>query len=340
MIDTEVPCMNTKQFDYFTAIAEAGSFAGAERISGISRSVLYRYLTGLEEQFGTELFDREGGGLKLNSAGKQYQLGIMRMKDVIARMQRDLQMIDGERIRELRLGIPPGFGANMLAELTPALFSAYPTLVISPLEGTTNDLFDALKEDRVSCVLSLYDAQLFPGTKIAQCTESELLLVLPFTHPLSLKYRHDTERIHDISHEDLLSLADTDFAYLSSSTAVGQIIDRVMRHFGLKPKIFFRLQSSAALYHLVRTSNVASFFVEDVIPEDNDLQLFRLPVRTYVKGGLIFRENYEPTAEEETLFSLYSNLRMHTHPETISMNDLARTMLAHDKENSYGNQNL
>ncbi|MBR3344411.1 MAG: LysR family transcriptional regulator, partial [Solobacterium sp.] len=111
--------MNTKQFDYFTAIAEAESFAGAERISGISRSVLYRYLTGLEEQFGAELFDREGGGLKLNSVGKQYLLGIMRMKDVIARMHRDLQMIDGERIRELRLGIPPGFGANMLAELTP-----------------------------------------------------------------------------------------------------------------------------------------------------------------------------------------------------------------------------
>ena len=340
MIVTEVPCMNTKQFDYYTAIAEAGSFAGAERVSGISRSVLYRYLTGLEEELGTELFERVGGGLKLNSAGKQYQLGIMRMKDVIARMQRDLQMIDGERIRELRLGIPPGFGANMLAELTPALFSAYPTLVISPLEGTTSCLFDALKEDRISCVLSLYDAQLFPGTKIAQCTESELLLVLPFTHPLSLKYRDDPQRIHHISHEELLSLSDMDFAYLSSDTTVGQIIDSVMHQYGLKPKIFFRLQNSAALYHLVRSSNVASFFVEDVLPEDNDLQLFRLPVRIYIKGGMIFRENYEPTAEEETFFSLYSYQRSRSHPETISMNDLARTMLAQDKEKSYGNQNL
>ncbi|MBQ1532400.1 MAG: LysR family transcriptional regulator [Solobacterium sp.] len=332
--------MNTKQFDYFTAIADAGSFAGAERLSGISRSVLYRYLTGLEQQLGTELFERDSGELKLNKAGKQYQLGIMRMKDVIARMQRDLQMIDGERVRELRLGIPPAFGANSLADLTPALFSIYPTLEISPMEDTTSALVKALKEDRISCVLSLYDARLFPNTKIAQCTESELLLVLPGIHPVSRKYGQHGQRIHDISHEDLLSLSDIEFICLSTGTVVGQITDRVLHQFGLKPRIFFRLQNSAALYRLVRSGNFACFFAEDVIPEDNDLVLFHLPVRTFIRGGLIFRENYEPTVEEETLFSLFSNLRMHIHPETVSMNDLAKTMLAHAKETNYGNPNF
>ncbi|RYD25871.1 MAG: LysR family transcriptional regulator, partial [Verrucomicrobiaceae bacterium] len=57
----------------FHVIATEGSLARASKVLGITQPTLSAQLKQLEEHFGTRLFDRSGGSLRINSNGRRIQ---------------------------------------------------------------------------------------------------------------------------------------------------------------------------------------------------------------------------------------------------------------------------
>lgn len=65
--------MNFNHLHYFHIIASEGSLSRASKILGITQPTLSAQLKQLEEHFGTRLFDRSGGSLRINSNGLRVQ---------------------------------------------------------------------------------------------------------------------------------------------------------------------------------------------------------------------------------------------------------------------------
>ena len=64
--------MDIRDIETFLAVAHAGSLTGAALVRCRTTSALSKALRRLEDEFGTELFDRSGSRLRLNSAGRQF----------------------------------------------------------------------------------------------------------------------------------------------------------------------------------------------------------------------------------------------------------------------------
>ena len=333
--------MNTKELIYFPAIASAGSFAEAERRTGTARSVLYRYIQNLENELGTDLFVRSGKRLTLTRTGEIYLSGILRMKDMVSRMYRTLETEEGSAAAALKIGFTPGMGGRIMSETSPDLFSVFPNLKIDSKEDSVNSLYLQLMEGAISSVISVYDQELFPNTKFAQCTESELLLTLPDNHPLILtKYPFEPSRIHQLTFADISSLEDTDFVCSSAETAIGQIIDRFFRENNIRPRILLRIQSLSSLRTLVKNSSCACFFPDYMFTPGTGLQRFRLPVPVYARGGIFFRENYQPSEAEAFLFSLFTHNQENMMPGAIKLNQFGKQLLEAAGEYHYGNKSI
>ena len=66
--------MNFRQLEYFSAVAEAGSFSGAARILHVAQPPISRQISMLEDELGVCLFLRTNKGVELTEAGRSlYQ---------------------------------------------------------------------------------------------------------------------------------------------------------------------------------------------------------------------------------------------------------------------------
>ena len=66
--------MNFKQLEYFSAVAEAGSFSGAARVLHVAQPPISRQIAMLEDELGVCLFLRNNKGVELTEAGRSlYQ---------------------------------------------------------------------------------------------------------------------------------------------------------------------------------------------------------------------------------------------------------------------------
>lgn len=112
----------------FVAVVEAGSFVGACDATGLSKPVISRQISGLEQALGVRLLHRTTRSLSLTNEGRAYYL---RCKDVLAAIQ-DAEAEAGMRASQahgrLRVGAPQDFGTQYLASLWGPFLARNPEL--------------------------------------------------------------------------------------------------------------------------------------------------------------------------------------------------------------------
>ncbi len=91
--------MELRHLRYFETIAEEQSFRRASARLHVSQSPLSRQMKDLEEEMGVELFEPEGRGIKLTTAGKSFA---ERARSILARV--DAAVDEAKGIAEGRVG--------------------------------------------------------------------------------------------------------------------------------------------------------------------------------------------------------------------------------------------
>ncbi len=137
----------------FIAVAEAGGFSKASHLLSLTQPTISLRIKRLEDQCGTQLFQRQGQGALLTEEGSQllrYARRIVSLHDE-AWTAVTAQGISGA----LRLGLIPDLS---LQPITKALYSfarAHPEVRLEVTEGTSAEMGEALAEGRLDMALML-----------------------------------------------------------------------------------------------------------------------------------------------------------------------------------------
>ena len=83
--------MMFRNYEYFVAIAEAGSLTRAAEILYVSQPSLSQYLRRLESELGVELFNHRTSPLKLTYTGERYYESVKQMM----RLEENIKRIPG-----------------------------------------------------------------------------------------------------------------------------------------------------------------------------------------------------------------------------------------------------
>lgn len=135
----------------FCAVVEQGGIAAASRELHTVQSNVTTRIQRLEDDLSTELFIRQGRGLKVNAAGRvlyDYACQILQM----TRQARTAVQQAGGATGELRIGCMESFAAVQLPRALQRLRQDYPQLRPGVETGTSGEMIEAVLACRLDCV--------------------------------------------------------------------------------------------------------------------------------------------------------------------------------------------
>jgi DNA-binding transcriptional LysR family regulator len=136
----------------FAAIARNSSFTGAARELGFTKSMVSAQLRKLESKLGVTLVERTTRSLRLTSAGAAAWAAAQRMLDEAQKLEAAVALHHAVPAGRLRVGVPHGLGASVVAPLSASLVREHATLAI---DLVIDDALGDLVRDDLDVVVRL-----------------------------------------------------------------------------------------------------------------------------------------------------------------------------------------
>jgi DNA-binding transcriptional LysR family regulator len=176
------------QFRYFCAVAECGHFGRAAAKLNISQPPLSRQIAALEEQLGTQLFERSPKGAELTPAGRQFYADGQAVLRLVQQAQRNVAAAGWGEVGDLSLGFTMCAIHSVVPALTRLYASAFPKVRLRVRELMPSALERELKDGLIDFGVT------FPGVDTPDVQAMTLLhepmsLAVSHDHPLAKKRR-------------------------------------------------------------------------------------------------------------------------------------------------------
>lgn len=145
--------MNLRQLEYFTQVADLGSFTRASALLGVAQPALSRQVRQLEVELRQTLLKRTGRGVTLTEAGKrllEHGRGILHQ---VERAREDLEEMRGAPVGHSTLGVPPTVGRLLTAPLVAEFGRRFPKATLGIVEGLSTYVTEWLASGRIDAGL-------------------------------------------------------------------------------------------------------------------------------------------------------------------------------------------
>lgn len=145
--------LTLRQLRYFEALARHRHFRHAAEACGISQPALSMQIKELEQEVGTDLFERSARQVRLTQFGEEFSL---RIRDILRAIDElgDLARASGDKLMgRLRIGVIPTVAPYLLPTLLGNLARQYSGLDIHVRETQTPRLIQELQEGRLDTAI-------------------------------------------------------------------------------------------------------------------------------------------------------------------------------------------
>ncbi|MFJ8364220.1 LysR family transcriptional regulator [Streptomyces sp. NPDC093984] len=169
--------LETRELEYFAAIAEELHFSRAAENLGISQPVLSRAIARLERRMGVRLLNRTSRRVELTEAGRTFSdecRRLLRLLDIAVR--RTQRSADAPR---LVIAVRPGTGSGLLSRVLRDYTGPEPELVF------THDRAGALRDGVADAALLCKGSDDLTGLRGVEVGEENPMVLLPRDHRLA-----------------------------------------------------------------------------------------------------------------------------------------------------------
>ena len=180
--------MHAVVLKYFLEVARCGSIRKAAQNLFVASSAVNRQILHLEQELGTELFDRIPSGMRLNAAGERLQQHVRGTLHDFHLMRTELDALKGERKGHVSVAAMDSMLIEFLPSAVEEFSSSYPAVqftVISAAPSQVPDLVAKGDHDIGVCYLGK-----LPGAvKVVAKAPFPPGVVMAASHPLARKAR-------------------------------------------------------------------------------------------------------------------------------------------------------
>jgi DNA-binding transcriptional LysR family regulator len=173
------------QLRVFYQVVEAGSFSAAARASHRAQSAITYAVQKLEEQLGTELFDRSGYRPRLSEAGRALLPRATRILEELAAFKSQARAISGGVEPELSLVVDPLYPARVVVDALAAFQREYSAVQLHVQVEALGAAVQAIVERRADLGIALQFAADAADLQTSPMGEIELVPVAAPSHPLA-----------------------------------------------------------------------------------------------------------------------------------------------------------
>lgn len=290
--------MDLKQLEYFTQVAELGSFTRAANVLDVAQPVLSRHVRQLEVELGEHLLLRDGRGVRPTEAGKRLlEHGLLILQQV-QRARQDLKTQHGAAVGNVVLGLPTHLSPRIGVALVEAFVAQFPQASLAIVEGLPRYIAESLLNGRIDLGL-MHSGSQIDGIDYTPLLEEHLHLVAPIS---------DKRKV-DASAVDLAQIPDYPMILPSRSFGLRKTVDAHLANLALKPQIAMEVSGVNTVLALVAAGHGYTL----------------LPLSALLKASLADRLRLSPIRNPDIRMTL-SIARSAVRPETPLASATAKLM--------------
>jgi DNA-binding transcriptional LysR family regulator len=180
--------MDLRHLRYFVAVAEERHFTRAAERLGIKQPPLSLQIKQLEQELGTPLFRRLTRGVELTEPGTLLLDEARQILEQVERTKANVRNRARGETGHIRVGFA---GATYFQPRVPGLVQTYrrryPSVVLSPVQGNTPGLVEALQNGSVDVAFVRAPLEERQAITVHPLVEETMRIVLPSNHPQARK---------------------------------------------------------------------------------------------------------------------------------------------------------
>jgi DNA-binding transcriptional LysR family regulator len=227
------PAMNIRNLEVFKAVMESGSTTTAGRNLELSQSAISRQLSGLEDDLGFPLFEREKGRLVSTAEAAALLPHVVEVLDGFARMKRRAEDLKAGTAGDLL--VKAAFPHSLSATLLPAVIARFneqrPSVAIEILNGPY-DAVERMVADREADIGFVRLPTEESGFHVVPLIRSRMVCAMPADHKLAEK-----------SEIGLADFAGVDLVLIGRKRAPGRELDQNFRRMRLSARCLIEAHS-------------------------------------------------------------------------------------------------
>jgi len=241
--------MDFKQIAYFVQVAELGSFTRAAAVLGVAQPALSRQVRALEVELRQALFERNGRGVTLTTAGSLLLAHGRGLLQQLERVRQDLADHRGAAAGVLSIGLPPSVSRLLAAPLVGAFKQRFPRARLGIVEGLSTHTLEWLAQGRLDCAV-VYNATPSPAIHLQALGQEPLFLITARPGRAGAKLL--------AAAINLRQLATRELVIPSRPHAIRMRLETVLAEVGLRPRIGLEIESVPAILDLVHSHGLAA----------------------------------------------------------------------------------
>ena len=234
--------MDTQNLNTFLLVAETGSFSLAAEKLHVTQPAVSKRVALLEEQLGTELFDRIGRVISLTEAGHALLPHAKNVQRELDQAERSVRDLAGDVSGQLRLATSHHIGLHRLPPVLSGFSRDYPEVHIDIDFMDSEQAYELIVQGKVELAV----------VTLAPEAESSVISVPVWKDPLDFMIARDHELFASNKQPDLAAMSQHPAIVPGMNTYTGQIIKRLFDEHGLQ------LQVSMATNYLETIRMMAS----------------------------------------------------------------------------------
>lgn len=170
--------MTSQQIEYVLTLAEQGSFSKAARRLSVTQPSLSQYIINIENQLGTQLFDRSSSPIRLTAAGQAYVRTAAQIKALEENLHNEISDMSDLRTGSLRIGSTIFRASCMLPRSITEFCHRYSGVNVSVMEAGSQQLLEYVLSGEIDLIVGAgnFDPKLFEAEPLA---DERLLLAVP-----------------------------------------------------------------------------------------------------------------------------------------------------------------
>lgn len=170
--------MTSQQIEYVLTLAEQGSFSKAARRLSVTQPSLSQYIINIENQLGTQLFDRSSSPIRLTAAGQAYVRTAAQIKALEENLHNEISDMSDLRTGSLRIGSTIFRASCMLPRSITEFCHRYSGVNVSVTEAGSQQLLEYVLSGEIDLIVDAgnFDPKLFEAEPLA---DERLLLAVP-----------------------------------------------------------------------------------------------------------------------------------------------------------------
>ncbi len=228
--------MELRQFKYFIAVSDCGSFSKAAEQAHVVQSALSQQIAALEAELDVKLLVRSAQGVTPTAAGRMFYQQAQHLLRQVEHVKAQVRDSQGNPGGPVSIGLPNSAAAQLSLPLLQACLLRYPRIALHIMEGMSRQLHRALTQASVDMVIQ-FSGQPEHGLKVRRLATEELFLI-------SSSGKRAGRKVTEVS---LDSLRKMPLLLPERGNGLRDLVDQVLLEAGVEIKPLAELGSAATL---------------------------------------------------------------------------------------------